>query len=129
VFLEVSGASIGLQIGGQSTDLVILVIDRSSIDSLLRSKFTIGADAGVAAGPRSRQVDAATDVRLDAEMYTYAQSKGLFAGAAVEGARLSLDRKAISKYYGVYLRPEDILFGDAEVRVPASGVRFRERLP
>lgn len=129
VFVELSGGSIGFQIGGRSTDLVILIKDRNSIDSLLRSKFTVGVDAGVAAGPHSAKADAYTDVRFDAEMYSYATSNGLFAGAAIDGARLSLERKSIPKFYRTYVRVEDILFGNAEIVISAAAEAFRVSLP
>ena len=100
-----------------------------SIDSLLQSKFTVGVDAGVAAGPHSAEVDAHTDVRFDAEMYSYASSNGLFAGAAIDGAKLSIIRKAIPKFYGTYVRPEDILFGEAEIIPSPAAEAFRVSLP
>ena len=129
-FLTLSGASVGFQIGGESTDIVLLIVNERSVRSLLKSKFTLGADASVAAGPNSLDVQAATDARFDAEIYSYATSKGLFAGAAIDGARLALNRKPISDYYGAYVRPEDILFGDApEISVPAEARRYLEILP
>lgn len=128
-FVKITGGSFGLQIGGQSTDLVLLVVDDRSMRSLLKSKFTIGVDASVTAGPRSAEVQASTDIRLDAEIYSYSTSKGLFAGAALDGARVSLLRGQIADYYDAYLRPEDILFGNADVDLPSEARRFREALP
>ena len=128
-FVKITGGSFGLQIGGQSTDLVLLVVDDRSMRSLLKSKFTIGADASATAGPRSAEVQASTDIRLDAEIYSYSSSKGLFAGAALDGAKVSLLRGQLADYYNAYLRPEDILFGSVEVELPAEARRFREALP
>ena len=129
-FLKLSGVSFGLQIGGQSTDIVLLIVNERSVRSLLKSKFTLGADASVAAGPNSLDVQATTDSRLDAEIYSYVTSKGLFAGASIDGARLALNRKLIADYYGAYVRPEDILFGAApEITIPAEARRYREILP
>ncbi len=129
IFVKLSGGSIGLQIGGRSTDLVILVNEAESVDSLLRSKFTVGVDAGVAAGPHSAKAAAHTDVRFDAEMYSYAKSNGLFAGAALDGAKLSVIRKAIPKFYRTYVRAEDILFAGAEIEINAAAEAFRTSLP
>ena len=128
-FVKISGASFGFQIGGQSTELVLLIVNERSVRSLLKSKFTIGVDASLAAGPRSYQALASTDIRLDAEIYSYATSKGLFVGAAVEGARVALDRKSIAAFYDSYLRPEDILFGRTDVTVPPEGRSFVATLP
>ena len=129
-FLTLSGASVGFQIGGESTDIVLLIVNERSVRSLLKSKFTLGVDASVAAGPNSLDVQATTDSRLDAEIYSYATSKGLFAGAALDGARLALNRKPISDYYSAYVRPEDILFGAApEITIPTEAQKYREMLP
>ncbi len=128
-FMKITGVSFGLQIGGQAIDLVLLVVDDTSLRKLLGSKFTIGVDASIAAGPRSRQVGTSTDYRFDAEIYSYATSRGLFAGAAVDGARLSLYRKPIPDYYGAYVRPEDILFGETELRLPVEASVFLATLP
>ena len=128
-FLSISGGSLGLQVGAEASDLVLLVVDPRSARSLLRSKFTIGADAKAAAGPRSASVDATTDARLDAEIYSYATSKGFFAGAAIGGAKLKLSRKEVSQYYAEKPLPEDLLFGRAEVNVSPAATVFREALP
>ena len=74
-------------------------------------------------------VQASTDSRLDAEIYSYARSKGLFVGAALDGAKVSLMRTAISRYYDALLRPEDILFANADVTLPPEAQRFRAALP
>ncbi len=127
-FVKITAVSFGFQLGGQSTDLVLLVINDRSMRSLLKSKFTIGVDASVTAGPRSAEVQASTDIRLDAEIYSYSSSKGLFAGAALDGARVTLLRGQIAEYYDAYVRPEDILFGSVAVDLPAEARRFREAL-
>jgi lipid-binding SYLF domain-containing protein len=129
-FLKLTGASFGLQIGGESTDVVLLIVNERSVRSLLKSKFTIGADASVAVGPNSLDVQATTDSRFDAEIYNYATSKGLFAGAAIDGARLALNRKPIADYYSAYVRPEDILFGaPPELTIPTEAQSYRDLLP
>jgi lipid-binding SYLF domain-containing protein len=128
-FLSISGGSLGLQLGAQASDIVLLVVDRRSARSLLRSKFTIGADAKAAAGPRSAGVDATTDARLDAEIYSYATSKGFFAGVSLGGAKLKLSRKEVSQYYPERPLPEDLLFGRAEVNVSPAATAFQAALP
>ena len=127
-FVKITGGSFGFQIGGQSTDLVLLIIDDRSMRSLLKSKFTIGVDASATAGPRSAEAQAATDIRLDAEIYGYSSSKGLFAGAALDGTGVTLLRPQLNDYYKAYLRPEDVLFGSVEVDLPPEARRFREAL-
>jgi lipid-binding SYLF domain-containing protein len=128
-FMSISGGSLGLQLGAEASDLVLLVVDPRSARSLLRSKFTIGADAKAAAGPRSAGVDATTDARLDAEIYSYATSKGFFAGVSLGGAKLKLSRKDVSHYYPEKPLPEDLLFGRAEVSGSPAGTLFQEALP
>lgn len=101
LMMSLKGGSFGFQIGGQEADLVLLIINPKGIDYLLRSKFTLGADASVAAGPVGRTAEAATDVQLRAEILSYSRSRGLFAGISIEGASLRPDEKA---NYGVYGR-------------------------
>lgn len=128
-FLKISGGSIGLQIGFESSDVVLLVVSERSARSLLRSKFTLGADAEVAAGPKDAGVGATTDIRLDAEIYSYENSTGFFAGASLGGAKLKLARKDISRYYPERPVPEDLLFGSAEVNLSSAAADFRAALP
>ncbi|HVR28245.1 MAG TPA: lipid-binding SYLF domain-containing protein [Thermoanaerobaculia bacterium] len=129
VFLKMSGGSLGLQLGAEASDVVLLIVDPRSARSLLRSKFTIGADAKAAAGPRSVGAEATTDARLDAEIYSYASSKGFFAGVSLGGAKLKLNRKQVSNYYPERPLPEDLLFGRAQVRESPAVAAFREALP
>jgi len=129
VFLKMSGGSLGLQIGAEASDVVLLIVDPRSARSLLRSKFTIGADAKAAAGPRSVGAEATTDARLDAEIYSYATSKGFFAGVSLGGAKLKLSRKLVSNYYPEQPLPEELLFGRAQVRESPAVAAFREALP
>jgi len=100
-YVEITGGSFGLQIGGQSTDLVLVFTSRKGVDSLLSSKVKLGADASVAAGPVGRAAEAGTDVALKAEIYAYSRSKGLFAGIALDGAVVSFDNSANRKVYGM----------------------------
>ncbi len=98
-FVELSGGSVGWQLGVQSTDVVLVFKNKQGIDTLLNgNKFTLGADAAVAAGPVGRQASAATDEQLKAEVYSYSRSRGLFAGVALDGSVMSIDAAATSAY-------------------------------
>src|SRR5258708_4403556 len=92
VFLNLKGGSVGLQIGAQSTDFVLLFMNEKGINSLLSDKFELGGDASVAAGPVGRQAGASTDVKLNAEILSYSRSKGLFAGLELKGVVISQDK-------------------------------------
>jgi lipid-binding SYLF domain-containing protein len=127
--LSIAGGSLGLQLGAEASDVVLLVVDERSARSLLRSKFTIGADAKAAAGPRSADTSATTDARLDAEIYSYTTSKGFFAGASIGGAKLKLSRKEVSDYYAEKPLPEDLVFGRAEVSLSPAATAFQAALP
>jgi len=91
--VSITSGSIGWQIGVQATDVILVFKTRKSVDGLLNGKFTLGADANVAAGPVGRHAEAATDVRLKAEVYAYSRSRGLFAGVSLEGSVLSVGRR------------------------------------
>jgi lipid-binding SYLF domain-containing protein len=99
-FLTVTGGSIGWQAGAQSIDLLLVFKTRRSIEGLLDGQFKLGADAAVAAGPLGRNAGAATDVLLQAEIFSYSRSRGLFAGVAVDGSVLQIDTRASQAYYG-----------------------------
>jgi lipid-binding SYLF domain-containing protein len=100
-YVEIKGGSYGFQIGGQSTDLVLVFTSRKGVDSLLSSKLKLGADASVAAGPVGRAAEAGTDVKLNSEVYAYSRSKGLFAGISLDGAVVTMDNSANQKVYGM----------------------------
>lgn len=100
IFLSLKGGSIGWQIGAQSTDVILVFKTHKSLDGILKGKFTLGADAAVAAGPVGRSAEAATDTKLKAEVYSYSRSRGLFAGIALDGAALDIQNKDNAKYYG-----------------------------
>ncbi len=99
VFITVSGGSVGLQAGLQATDVVAVFRNRERVDRLMRRKFTIGADAAVAAGPIGREASAATDAQLTAEILSYSRSRGLFVGLAIDGAVMQVDHRATEAYY------------------------------
>ncbi|HVK10988.1 MAG TPA: lipid-binding SYLF domain-containing protein [Gemmataceae bacterium] len=101
VFVDLAGASVGFQAGLESTDVVLVFKTRRSLDRLLdgKEKVTLGADASVAAGPVGRKVAAATDGRLEAEIYSYSRSRGLFAGVSLDGAAIVTDRDTTSRFW------------------------------
>ena len=109
LMVELKGGSVGFQIGGQSSDLVLLVMNQKGIDNLLKSQFTLGADASIAAGPVGRNAEAGTDLRMRAEILSYSRSRGVFAGISLEGASLKQDEDANYALYGERLEPRMIL--------------------
>lgn len=117
--IEMGGPSVGMQIGGQSADYVFLIMNQKGIDHLLRSKFTLGADASVAAGPKGRTVEAATDLHLKAEILTYSRTRGVFAGVSLEGAVVKQDREANEQLYGEPVDARELLL-QPNRRVPAA---------
>jgi SH3 domain-containing YSC84-like protein 1 len=109
------GASIGFQLGGQSTDFVLLVMNERGARSVLGSKIKLGADASAAAGPKGRTAGASTDITMQAEMLTYSRSRGLFAGVSLEGSTLRSDDDATEAVYGKKLSARDVVLGTLEV--------------
>ncbi|MEM8677835.1 MAG: lipid-binding SYLF domain-containing protein [Planctomycetota bacterium] len=99
VFITLTGGNIGWQVGVQSTDVILVFKSAESVSSLMSGKFTLGADAAVAAGPIGRNAAAATDGRLGAEIYSYSRSRGLFAGVALDGSVIQIDQMANAVYY------------------------------
>ena len=114
------GGSFGLQLGGESTDLVLLVMNNRGVDALLTSKVKLGANASAAAGPKGRNVSASTDVTMRAEILSYSRSRGLFAGVSLEGMSLRPDDDASQEIYGRTITARDIVIGKS-VAVPAAG--------
>jgi lipid-binding SYLF domain-containing protein len=117
------GASIGLQIGGSGTDFILLVMNRKGAESVLSSKVKLGADAAIAAGPKGRTAEAATDVVMKAEILSYSRSKGLFAGVSLEGSTLRQDNGANEKLYGRKLTAREIV-REGKAGVPAAGQKL-----
>jgi lipid-binding SYLF domain-containing protein len=118
LFLAVGGGSWGLQIGGASTDIVMIIRSEHGMQSLLGDKFKIGADATAAAGPVGRQADAGTDLKLNAEILTYSRSKGAFAGISLDGAVVQADGTGDQAMYGADVERKQIL--DGAVPVPQA---------
>jgi lipid-binding SYLF domain-containing protein len=114
------GGSVGFQIGGQATDLVLLVMNDRGASSILDSKVKLGADASIAAGPVGRDAAANTDAYLRAEVLSYSRTRGLFAGVSLEGSTLRPDNDATADVYGRKLTAREIVLGGS-VRTPRSG--------
>jgi SH3 domain-containing YSC84-like protein 1 len=109
LMISIGGGSIGLQIGAEATDYVFVVMNPKGIDKLLESKFTLGADCSIAAGPVGRNLEAATDIQMRAEILTYSRSRGVFAGLALEGAVVKQDKDANDVVYGGEVSPHEVL--------------------
>jgi SH3 domain-containing YSC84-like protein 1 len=120
LMLTLGGGSFGAQIGGQSADYVFLVMNPKGIDYLLRSKFTLGADAAVAAGPVGRTGSATTDLQLHAEILSYSRTHGLFAGISLEGAVVHQDGDGNENVYGERVLPRRLLFENEYAVPPAA---------
>lgn len=118
--IRMEGGSVGFQIGGSSTDVVMLVMNERGMDRLLSDKFTLGADASVAAGPVGRTAAAETDTRLTAEILAWSRAKGLFAGIALKGATLRPDEKENTSLYGHSVANREILTGNMAPPAAAS---------
>ena len=114
------GDSIGMQLGGEATDLVLLIMNRKGVASILSSKIKLGGDASAAAGPKGRDASASTDAWMRAEILSYSRSRGLFAGISLEGSTLRPDNKANARIYGRKITARAILLGN-RVAIPATG--------
>jgi len=122
VFIRMAGGSFGFQIGGQSTDLVLVAVNERGFQDLLKNKFKIGGDASASAGPVGRSTQAATDWKMGAELLSYSRSKGLFAGVDLDGTSVSQNREDTELYFGQPHTFESILKGNVDV--PQGAVAF-----
>jgi len=118
LFVALGGGSVGFQIGGSSTDLVMIFMNDKGLQSLLSDKFKIGADAIAAAGPVGRHAAVDTDAKMNAEILTYSRSKGLFAGISLDGAVVQADQSGDHAMYGEKVNRREIV--DGSVRVPEA---------
>jgi SH3 domain-containing YSC84-like protein 1 len=118
MFVAIDGGSVGYQIGGSSTDIVMLFMNDRALHSLLSDKFKLGADASVAAGPVGRSAAAGTDLKLNAEILSYSRSKGVFAGVSLDGAVVQVDKSGDQGMYGADVDRHEIV--DGKVAMPAS---------
>lgn len=122
VFIRLAGGSWGLQIGGQSTDLILVAVNSRGFQDLLKSKFKIGADASAAAGPVGRAGQAATDWKMNAELLSYSRNKGIFAGISLDGTGVTQNKVDTETYYGAPQSFENVLKGN--IAVPDGAVEF-----
>lgn len=115
-FIKMTGGSIGWQAGVQSTDIILVFKTRSGVADISNGKLTLGADASIAAGPVGRHTEIATDIKFEAEVVSYSRSRGLFAGVAIEGAGVTMDRKANAAFYGsTSMTPEKIFVSSPNI--------------
>jgi len=128
VFIKLTGGSIGFQAGVQSSDVILVFRNDRSLDNIVNGKFTLGADAGVAAGPVGRSAAAATDGQLKAEIWSWSRARGLFAGVALDGAALQIDDAANLDAYGQGTTPRMIFEGRLATAPSSDVVAFRDRL-
>ena len=123
-FVTLTGGSVGWQIGLQVTDIVLVFKTRSSVQGLLRGKFTLGADAAAAAGPVGREAAAATDAQLLAEIFTWSRSRGLFAGVSLDGSVLQIDNTANAAFYG----GANVTDPSQSIPVPAAAIALMRQV-
>jgi SH3 domain-containing YSC84-like protein 1 len=121
--MALEGGSVGLQLGGQATDFVLLVMNPRGAHSILSSKVKLGGDASVAAGPVGRTANASTDVTMRAEVLSYSRNRGLFAGLSLEGSTVRPDNDANERIYGKKVEAESIVFKGA-VAVPSAAQKM-----
>jgi lipid-binding SYLF domain-containing protein len=126
-YFNLGGGSVGLQIGAQSTDFIMLFMNKEGLNSLLSDKFTIGADASVAAGPVGRQAGASTDAKLNAQILSYSRSKGLFAGLELKGVVIKPAKDDMRDVYGEGITAKEIL-QESKVTAPAPVRSFPNTL-
>jgi len=127
-FLTQGGLSFGFQIGAEAVDLVLLVMTQRGLEGLLKGELTLGADVAVSAGPIGRHAEAATDIGMQGEIYSYSRSKGAFAGVSLKGTIISTDEEANFAYYGRFFKAKDILIRGKVKKIPKSGQHFIEGL-
>ena len=124
--VRVEGGSVGFQIGGSETDVVMLVMNRRGMDKLLSNKFTVGVDAAAAAGPVGRTSNASTDAQMHAEILSWSRARGVFLGVSLEGATLRPDDDSNKDLYGKTFTNREIVTGN--VKPPAAAAKLIEEL-
>lgn len=124
--VRIEGGSFGLQLGGSETDLIMLVMNERGVDRLMRSRFTLGGDASVAAGPVGRTASAETDAMMTAEILTWSRARGVFAGVSLQGATLRDDRAVNKEMYGEAWGTKDVV--GSGLTPHSSGVRLVDLL-
>jgi lipid-binding SYLF domain-containing protein len=128
VLISLTGGSWGFQAGAQSSDIILVFTTKTGIEGIAGGKLTLGADASVATGPVGRQGSAATDMQFNAEIYSYARTRGLFGGIALDGSVISIDRSANASLYGKRGVTASEIFSGQAPAAPATAQRFLERL-
>src|SRR6202051_3253113 len=128
VFVSLTGGSWGLQIGAQSSDIILVLTTKTGIEGIAGGKLTLGADASVATGPVGRQGSAATDMNFNAEIYSYARTRGLFGGIALDGSHIAIDRSANASFYSKSGVTATEIFSGQAPAAPGTAQRFLERL-
>jgi SH3 domain-containing YSC84-like protein 1 len=124
--IVIKGGSFGYQIGGAETDVMLAIMNKRGVDRLLSSKFTLGADASIAAGPIGRTASAETDAKMTAEILSWSRTRGVFAGVSLGGATLKGDNEANRDLYGKKISVRQIVTGDTAI--PAAAQPFIDRL-
>lgn len=127
-FVSLTGGSWGLQAGAQSSDIILVFTTKAGVEGIAGGKLTLGADASVAAGPVGRQGSAGTDINFNSEIYSYARTRGLFIGIALDGSALTVDRNANASLYGKSGVTATEIFSGLAPAAPAPAQRFLERL-
>jgi lipid-binding SYLF domain-containing protein len=128
VFVTLAGGSWGFQAGAQSSDIILVFTTKAGVEGIAGGKLTLGADASVAAGPVGRQGSAATDITFNSEIYSYARTRGLFGGIALDGTVISIDRSANASLYGKSGVTATEIFSGQSPAAPPYAQRFLERL-
>jgi lipid-binding SYLF domain-containing protein len=128
VFVSLTGGSWGFQAGAQSSDIILVFTTKTGIEGIAGGKLTLGADASVATGPVGRQGSAATDMSFNAEIYSYARTRGLFGGIALDGSVISIDRSANASFYHKSGVTASEIFSGQAPAPPSTAQRFLERL-
>ncbi len=126
-FLTLTGGSIGLQIGGQAVDIILVIMNRRGLENLVSNQFKIAADAAVAAGPVGRNAEASTDLQLRAQILSYSRARGLFAGVTISGSTIRQDTDANRRFYGMPLSNRDIVL-EAKAGAPEPVAAWLEAL-
>lgn len=127
-FITMAGGSIGWQLGMQSTDVILVFKGQRSLDGLLNHKITLGLDAAIAAGPVGRRAEADTDVQLEAEIYSYSRSRGLFAGVSLSGAVVQINYDANTAFYDQPALLPARIFNDPNLKAPPVATELRQTL-
>ena len=127
-FLSITAGSVGYQIGVQSIDVILVFKSKKSVDRITKGKFTLGADASIAAGPVGRAASAGTDIRLEAEIYSYSRSRGLFAGVSLEGSALKIKDESNRLFYHKEVISAVDIFENIDITVPEVAKQFMKTM-